>query len=252
MIRHFVCSRHRFGHGVHSPNMYNFFRETLFNTSKFDYSSAENIQALCLKNQKVINVTPAGASLQKNDTMRRICDIAASSSSYGKYGRLLQRISAYLKPNQILELGTSLGIGTIYLASGSPKSKIVTIEACKATCNEARQNFDNIGISSSIKSINANFDEVLPELISNEKFELIYIDGNHTYEATLRYYNMIAQSAASSTVAIFDDINWSRGMSAAWSKICKMPTTIAAIETMRMGIVFFDKNLTQKIYCTRF
>ncbi|MCQ2251525.1 MAG: class I SAM-dependent methyltransferase [Bacteroidales bacterium] len=197
-------------------------------------------------------VTSAGAKGNGDKYERAVSDIAKSSSSYGKYGQLLQRMSAFLKPQSILELGTSLGIGTLYLASGNPDANVITVEACPETSKVATENFRLLGYDN-ITPIVSPFDNVLDDILSNNQpFGLIYVDGNHTYEATKRYYEMIAQHADDNTVAIFDDINWSKGMSKAWDEIKQAPKSYVAIETLRMGIIFFNSKLTQKIYCARF
>ncbi len=251
-LRHIVKAGHKNGKGVHSPNTYKFFEQAIFSKEQFDYSKAEDSLKRFKKSDKTINVTSAGAKGDGSKHPRRIADIAKSSSSYGKYGRLLQRIAHYLHPDHILELGTSLGIGTIYLASGSPLSLVTTVEACPETSKTAQENFKKEGIDNIIAKV-SDFDSIIGDLIKPGRFGLIYVDGNHTYDATMRYYKLISQAAeGGDVVAIFDDIDWSKGMSKAWDEICKQPDTIAAIETLRMGIVFFNKNLTQKTYITRF
>ena len=89
-------------------------------------------------------------------------------------------------------------------------------------------------------------------LKENPDIELIYVDGNHTKEATEKYFSLIAQYAKKETVAVFDDINWSREMSSAWKEIKKSACISVSIETLRMGIVFFDKTLTGKNYIVRY
>ncbi|MCR5455084.1 MAG: class I SAM-dependent methyltransferase [Bacteroidales bacterium] len=251
-LRHLIKAGHRNGHGVHSPNIYEFFEKAIFSKEVFNYSNAEESLKLFKQSKETILVTSAGAKGNGEKYQRRVADIAKSSSSYGKYGRLLQRIASYLHPDHILELGTSLGIGTIYMASGSPLSLVTTVEACPETSKTAERNFKRIGIDNIIPKV-SNFDDIIQQLITPGRFGLIYVDGNHTYEATMRYYNIIEQAAdGGECVAIFDDINWSRGMAKAWYEICEKPGTIVAIETMRMGIVFFNKKLTKNIYVTRF
>ncbi len=251
-LRHLIKAGHRNGHGVHSPNIFDFYEKAIFSKEEFDYSNAEESLKLFKQSTETINVTSAGAKGDGTKHPRKVADIAKSSSSYGKYGRLLQRIAHYLHPDHILELGTSLGIGTIYMASGSPLSLVTTVEACPETSKTAEHNFKRIGIDNIIPKV-GNFDDIIGDLITPGRFGLIYVDGNHTYEATLRYYDIINKAAdGGDCVAIFDDINWSRGMSKAWYEICQKPDTIVAIETMRMGIVFFNKKLTQKTYITRF
>ncbi len=85
---------------------------------------------LVYKSQK-ISVTDLGAgSLVDKGNKRSISKIAKSSSKSKKIGRLLYRLAKYYQPVNILELGTSLGLSSSYLALGNNDSKIVTIEGC--------------------------------------------------------------------------------------------------------------------------
>lgn len=251
-LKHLILSGFYNGHRVHSPNIYKFFREAIFSKADYDYSKAENSLMKFKASNKKINVLSVGAKGNGGKSEKEIAKIAKSSSSFGKYGRLLQRISAFLKPAKILELGTSLGIGTIYLSEGCKNSEVITIEACLETQEFAKNNFKELGLDK-ISCINDKFDNVIEEILENNKdIELIFIDGNHTYDATMKYFSIISKFANKKTVVIFDDINWSCGMSKAWNEIKKAKQSVVSIETLRMGIVFFNTELTQKIYCTRY
>ncbi|MBQ3656101.1 MAG: class I SAM-dependent methyltransferase [Bacteroidales bacterium] len=252
-IKHFIYSGHWNGHRVHSPNIFNFFKGAIFYKGDVDYSLAENSRKNFINSDEKIFVLSIGAKGDgKTLKEKKISEIASRSSSYGKYGRLLQRISRYLKPQKILELGTSLGIGTLYLSAGCPTSKVITVEASKETKEFAAKNFSELGLKN-IESINAKFDDCLEEILQqNPDIELIYVDGNHTKEATKKYFSLIAQYAKKETVAVFDDINWSKEMSSAWKEIKTSAAVSVSIETLRMGIVFFDKTLTEKYYIARY
>ena len=223
----------------------------IFSKEKFDYSLAENAYAQFRKNRDNIIVTTFGAKGGKTKDVK-ISALARKSSSKGKYGRLLQRTANFLQPRKILELGTSLGVGTLYLSAGSPDSKIITVEGCTQTYNIARENFTNSNVNN-IEAINSGFDEILEQIVAdNQDIDLVYIDGNHTYKATLYYYELFSSRLENGAVLFFDDINWSKGMSKAWREIVKDSKSIVTIETARMGIVFLNSKLTPKHYCTRF
>lgn len=250
-LRHFLKAGYYNGHRVHSPNIFNFFKYVIFSKEKFDYSLAENAYTTLRKNRENITVTTFGAKGGKTKDVK-ISSLAKKSSSKGKYGRLLQRTANFLQPRKILELGTSLGVGTLYLSSGSPDSKIITLEGCTSIHNLARESFA-VNNAQNIEAVNSGFDEVLDNLITeNQDIDLVYIDGNHTYKATMDYYELFSRRLESGAVLLFDDINWSKGMSKAWREIVKDSKSTVTIETARMGIVFLNPKLTPKHYCTRF
>ncbi|MBO7438800.1 MAG: hypothetical protein J6U21_03880, partial [Bacteroidales bacterium] len=90
-LRHIIKAKHRNGHGVHSPNIFQFYEQAIFSKEDFDYSNAEESLKLFKQSKEIINVTSAGAKGDGSKHPRKVADIAKSSSSYGKYGRLLQR-----------------------------------------------------------------------------------------------------------------------------------------------------------------
>ena len=250
-LRHFLKAGYYNGHRVHSPNIFNFFKYVIFSKEKFDYSLAENAYTLFRKSRELISITTFGAKGGKTKDVK-ISALARKSSSKGKYGRLLLRTANFLQPRKILELGTSLGIGTLYLSAGSPDSKIITIEGCTSIHNLARESFTGNN-AKNIEAINSDFDGVLENIIAeNQDIDLVYIDGNHTYKSTLYYYELFSSRLESSAVLLFDDINWSKGMSKAWREIVKDSKSTVTIETARMGIIFLNPKLTPKHYCTRF
>lgn len=250
-LRHFLKAGYYNGHRVHSPNIFNFFKYVIFSKEKFDYSLAENAYIALRKNRESVTVTTFGAKGGKIKEVK-ISSLAKKSSSKGKYGRLLQRTANFLQPRKILELGTSLGVGTLYLSSGSPDSKIITVEGCTSIHNLARESFA-VNNAQNIEAVNSGFDDILEKLIAdNQDIDLIYIDGNHTYQATMDYYELFSNRLDKGAVILFDDINWSKGMSKAWREIVKDSKSTVTIETARMGIVFLNPKLTPKHYCTRF
>jgi predicted O-methyltransferase YrrM len=151
-----------------------------------------------------------------------------------------------------LELGTSLGISTSFLASAYSKSNVVTIEGCPQTAKVAQQTFDDLKLRN-IELIVGQFDEKLDSaLTENEPFDLIYIDGNHREEATIRYFEQIEKHAAKEAVFILDDIYWSAGMTRAWEKIKGHKNVSVTLDLFRMGIVFTGVKAPRYDYRFRF
>ena len=99
-------------------------------------------------NEAIINVSDYGAKSKKLKKKRVVKQIFKTSSSYGKSGELLYHLCKHLKPNRILELGTSIGMGSLYMHLGAPKSKLITIEGCPETFNQAKRNLKEYPIES--------------------------------------------------------------------------------------------------------
>jgi predicted O-methyltransferase YrrM len=170
-----------------------------------------------------------------------------------KYGKLLSRIIAYYNPQTIVELGTSFGIGTLYLsAQMDSTARLFTIEGDKTVSEIANKYIGEI-TSKNISFINNRFEDSLPQLIVNEKvFDFVFFDGNHSEKATIEYFEQCMININEESVFVFDDIHWSKGMENAWNCIQKHPKTKVCLDLFQFGIVFFRKELAKQNYIIRF
>ena len=203
----------------------------------------EQIRLELLRNHQKIKGVDLGARSKKiSDDQKKVSKNAKYSLTSPKYCRLLHRIVSFTKTQYILELGTSLGITSLYFNENKNVKKITTIEGAESISEIAQENFNKF--DSKINLI--NFDNILPKFIEkNTKFDLIFIDGNHTKEATLRYFYILKSLVSENGIIIFDDIRWSKGMFEAWDEI-KNKTKYSTVDLFKIGIVFFDSNLKEK------
>lgn len=178
--------------------------------------------------------------------------IASHSLKSPKYARLLFRIVNYFKPQSMLELGTSLGLSTIYQAKANEHAKFISIEGSNAVAEIAQQNFNCLK-ADNIQLIQGSFEEKLPEALKQfEKLDYVFFDGNHRKEATLNYFEICLQKASANAVFIFDDINWSDEMKEAWNEIKNHPRVFISIDLFMMGIVFFNPDFSKQHFTIRF
>lgn len=247
-LRYYLTASNGKGHGVHSPFVFSFITEVLNDDRSFYAFSGIEIQRECLLNDSntiFIEDLGAGSRLNKPST-RRIKDIAASSLKPKKFSQLLFRIVDHYAPETILELGTSLGISTSYLASARTSSKVVTMEGASAVAGKAKEVFAKLGLEN-IALVEGNFDHTLQNTLSTlGKLDLGFIDGNHRYEPTIRYYRDMLPYLHEYSILIFDDIHWSREMEQAWDEIKKDSAVTLSIDLFFIGLVFFRKEQTIK------
>lgn len=98
-----------------------------------------------------------------------------------------------------------------------------------------------------------NFDELLPQILSGlPELDFLFIDGNHTREATLRYFHMALAKRHPGTVLIFDDIYWSEGMKDAWKTIKRHPEVRVTVDLFYIGLVFFKQDQKKEDFLIRF
>lgn len=238
-------------HGVHSPFVYQFYNEVILKAKTVDTRVIEDLRRELKKDGSVIEILDLGAgSRTSKDVQRRISELTKSVSISKKYGQLLSRIIDFYSIENCLEMGTSMGLGTAYLASKS--RKVITIEGCPNTYNRALKNLSHLN-HQHINQINEEFTEGLKRAYGIESsFGLIYIDGNHQYKATLDYFNQLIETASNDTFLIFDDINWSEGMRKAWDEIVASDKINVSIELFRMGIVLKRKEQTKQHFILKF
>ncbi|MGE5108338.1 MAG: O-methyltransferase [Sphingobacteriales bacterium] len=236
------------GHGMHSPFVYNFITNVLNDDRDFyAYSAVEEIRKQLLKDERVIRVDDFGAgSVKLASAKRKVFDITRSSLKPKKYAQLLFRMVNYYQPKTILELGTSFGITTAYLAMAGKQSTIITMEGADSIAEIAQTNFTTLGLQN-IELVKGNFDETLSSVMNRELLvDFVFIDGNHRKEPTLRYFGQILPVTSNDTIIVFDDIHWSEEMEAAWKQIKKHPQVTTTIDLFFIGIVLLRKEFKEK------
>jgi predicted O-methyltransferase YrrM len=240
----FLTASNGKGHGVHSPFVFDFITNVLNDDRTFyAYDDLENLRRSLLRNKKVLTIEDFGAgSVVSKSNQRKVRDIARSALKPKKFGQLMFRMVDYYKANTIVELGTSLGITTGYLASGNLKGQVYTFEGARQVAEVARQNFQKLSLNN-IQVIEGNFDSTLqPNLHKITNVHFAFVDGNHRKEPTIQYFEQLLAKATEYSVFIFDDIHWSEGMEEAWKYIQQHPSVTLTIDLFFIGLVFFRKE----------
>ncbi|HEY9363744.1 MAG TPA: class I SAM-dependent methyltransferase [Chitinophagaceae bacterium] len=246
--RYFITASNGKGHGIHSPFVFHFIQQVLNDKTNYpEYKMVEDLRHSLLKDSRVIFVKDLGAgSAITNSARRSVASIVKNAAKPPRYAQLLFRMVRFFKPANIIELGTSLGITTSYLALANAAASIITLEGAPMVIELAKKNFERLSIKN-IQVVDGNFDEKLPPLIElSTKMDFVFIDGNHLQQPTERYFSWLLKKATNDTVLVFDDIHWSDEMEAAWKTIQQHPAVTATIDLFFIGIVFFRKEFRQK------
>ena len=251
-ISFFISSSNE--HGIHSPFVYNFATKCFYTNSdtfRDQFDQIQNFRQSLIDNHQTINITDFGAGSRIfKSNHRKISAIAKNAGISNKRAELLIRIVQYFNSKNILEIGTSLGIGTACLGLGNPKSKITTLEGCPETAKIAKEQFNKFNLNNIDIKI-GDFKSTLPKDINKMNYDLIYFDGNHQKEATINYFEQCLMSAHNNTVFIFDDIHWSKGMEEAWNYIKDHNKVTVSIDTFQWGMVFFRKEQPKEHFVIR-
>lgn len=253
-LKYFVKSKTKYQ--IHSPFVYSLITEVF--EKKAETIETEAIINLCARlrrSRRVLEVTDFGAGKGKKPYIlrfRRVGQIIRKSSVTTEPGALLYKMAARFQPAIILELGTSLGISTLYLSKGAPGARVITIEGCSTTSEIARENFAKAN-ASNIEMHTGRFEDILPDVLNScDKVDFAFIDGHHEYEPTKRYVEMILGKAREETVIVIDDIHWSEGMEKAWKELSNLTEVTVSIDIYRFGILFLRKGLSKQHFSIRY
>ncbi|HEY4197655.1 MAG TPA: class I SAM-dependent methyltransferase [Mucilaginibacter sp.] len=241
-------------HGLHSPFVYRLVDEVIYDFNNKDiYNQIENIRAQLLSDNQVITVTDLGAgSLVNNNRQKKVSDIAHNALKPPKLAQLLYRLVKDLQPRNMIELGTCLGITSLYLKNAAPNAQLFTLEGCPETAGVAKSVFKKADITG-IKQVTGNFDDTLPGVIDNlDQLDFVFVDGNHQKQATLNYFEWCLPKVHENTLLIFDDIYWSEGMKEAWNIIKAHPQVTVTVDLFWIGLVYFKPNQAKEDFRIRF
>ncbi len=241
-------------HSLHSPFVFELYTKIIQAKNQFpSFLAIENLRKKLLKNRSIIEITDFGAGSRIYKTnQREIRQITKSAEKNPKFGKLLFRLIQHFKPSTIFDLGTSLGITTIYESKAYESSQIFTFEGCPATAKIARDNFEELDCKN-IEIIVGNIDETLAQKLAQIKqLDFAFFDANHRFEPTVKYFEMCLKKANDESVFVFDDIHWSTEMHEAWQVIKNHPEVTISIDLFYVGLVFFRKNQPNQDFILRF
>lgn len=237
-------------HGIHSPFVYDLLNDVILdNTPYYGFDVIESVRAKHLLDFSKIDVLDFGTGNSRTVSKSKV---AKSSVKPKKYSQLLFRLAKRFAGNTILELGTSLGITTLYLSLSGNEKQIYTLEGSEQIAELAQRNFNRLK-RENIKLITGNFNDTLPEVLSSVKqVDFVFFDGNHRKEPTIGYFKQCLEKASENSVFIFDDICWSKEMNEAWKEIIKHEAVSISIDLYQLGLVFFRKGIIKQHFMVKF
>ncbi|MCB7481345.1 O-methyltransferase [Christiangramia sediminis] len=259
-------------HGLHSPFVYDLVTKCFYDKSYHGgYELIKDYRNDLLRNKNLIEVTDFGAGSRVFKSNRRpVFSIAKNAGITLHRAKLIHRLTKYLNINKALELGTSLGIASSAIAANK-KTSLITIEGCPETSKVVRKQIKKYDLNN-IQLMNTRFETAISQLSpylknkqettdngqppnsqprTDQKFDLIYFDGNHQKQATLNYFKKLLPTAHNDSVFIFDDIHWSPEMEEAWEEIKANPKVQVTIDTYQWGLVFFRKEQQKQDFTIR-
>ena len=230
-------------HSLHSPFFFGFYHQVIAQ-KKILNPEIESIRKDLKKDESLIRMNDLGAgSLVSSSKNRSIATIARHGMSSPRFSSFLSCLIDFTQSKNIIELGTSLGINSLYM-SQNPNVKLYTFEGDQRLVNLAHENFSKLN-RKNIRIVEGNIDHTLSTFLTTcGQVDLAYIDANHRYTPTINYFKQILAYCDKSSIIVFDDIHWSLEMKRAWIEILSNKQVTASIDLFDAGIVFFEPNLS--------
>jgi predicted O-methyltransferase YrrM len=251
-IKHRLNSNTR--HGLHSPFVYQLVDKVIYNFKpKAEYRQIEKVRSNLLQDSREISITDLGAGSHiNNNKKKQIKQLAKNALKPKKLAQLIYRLANDLQPQNIIELGTCLGLTTSYLAKAAPNTQVISIEGCPQTAQIADENLSALNINN-VKLFVGDFDVIFPDIISKtDSLDFVFVDGNHRKDATLNYFKWCLPKVSENSLLIFDDIYWSKGMEEAWEEIKSHPQVTVTIDLFWIGLVYFKKGQAKENFKIKF
>lgn len=264
-LRHVLTAWNTTGEGIHSPYLFRLVRFVMRDENTFYcFADIERRREQLLACEDVLDVVDYGSagSPEGMHVQRRVCDIAKGHLECPKVGQLLFRIVNWMgqgqkRPLEIVELGTSLGVTTAYLASADSRNQVVTLEGSESLLRVAQGVWKNLKLEN-ITWQQGNIDDTLYNIYRGKMKEesagwldLAYIDANHTYEATKRYTDFLLPRMTEKGIIVIDDIHYSEAMERAWQELKNDARVTTSMDLWHCGLLFVDKHYLKRHYRIR-
>lgn len=253
-FKYMLLSGYYRGYGIHSPFVYDFHRKVLHQKGKSDtLNSIRKYRRKIRKSRQSIRTHDlgTGGNFTSSDSLA-IGKAERTISIPHKYGKLLYRMINHYSLENVLEVGTGIGISSLYLGSARAGKAIHTIEGCPEKVALAEQLFAGFNLNH-VYCHNGSFEDLLPGVL--ERFDppdMVFLDGNHTREATRKYLETILPCLHNDSILVLDDIHWSKEMEQTWIELQEDKRVTVTIDLFRLGIVFFKKELSRQNFRIRY
>lgn len=226
-------------HSIHSPALFYFYNNVIEADLITKWSQdIEHIRQNLIQDRSEIKWIELGSGnkASRSNLALTVGDIARTNLTPAPWCRLLNRVVDYFKPNHILELGTSLGISTLYLSNNS-LIDVWSIDGNPEVIRKASEIFKRLE-RKNLHVFEGSIDRILAPILNKiPQLRFSFIDANHQYQATLDYVHQVWNKTENGGVVIIDDIHRSPGMEKAWNELKNLTECQATFDLFRWGLL---------------
>ena len=220
---------------LHSPTLFTWGRalqtrrrhwpaEVLEREAPEDRTALQKVRAELVNRKDTVHRLDLGAGSRSQIggkvLERRVSELAATSlTPQGDLEALCRWLSVVSRRGAFLELGTSLGVTSAAVAQLG--WAVETWEGCPQTLGVAREVWQSLDLSEAIEARQGDFRDLLTEVPSEARWDVVYLDGLHEEHATVQMAQALAPHVE--VCLVVDDIAWSAGMHRAWRALQNAP-----------------------------
>ena len=231
-------------YSIHSPFVFQLLQEVLVSNKTYgDFVPLEHLRFRLQHNTTELQVTDlgAGSRVDKGQT-RSIKSIAKNAVSPKWQCQFLFRLIDWLQPQNRLEIGTSLGVNTLYQYLPIRQSPLITLEGCPNIGAVAQKHFEQLK-ATNIELKIGDFTDTLPQALEQlGRLDYVLIDGNHQKQPTIDYFEQCLAYSHNDTILVLDDIHWSEEMQSAWQTIKQHSKVTLTLDFFYFGLVFLRQE----------
>jgi predicted O-methyltransferase YrrM len=217
----------------------------------YAFRDVEGVRQKMLTSDVALNLTAnesgTGAQPSLESRHQSVQSLARDNRISAKGGQLLFRLTNHLQPKTMLELGTSLGVGTMYLASAAREARFISLEVNSGMAAIARINLELLGLDKKQRVIEGdlerNFQIALQEL---KQPDLIFFNACDSPEKTLRCFEASLAFSHLKTAFVFSQPHYSKDMLEAWTQIKAHPRVTLTLDFFELSLVFIDPDFRER------
>jgi predicted O-methyltransferase YrrM len=230
---------------LHPPWLFELYQKAFRNNHKEEsWCFYEKQRRILINSEEVLDFIDPGTGFPCKRTVSFQAKRTLLSAGVSEF---LAVVAKHLNCNSVLEMGTSLGITTLYLAGDG--RRVITIEGAAPVARIAERTFERFP-ELQIQLMHSRFEFVLADALrelqeaSSTGPVMVWIDGHHAEGPTEKYIDQVYSALGARAVVVLDDIRWSAGMFRAWKRQCKMGHWPVQIDVHRIGILIADTHLS--------
>ncbi len=245
------------GEGIHSPHLFYIVRFLFSRQYRYYcWDAIEHLRDRLQRTPDTLSITDYGTGTQRSLSISKI---AKNHLERPEVGQLFFKLIVHLRHElqrdlNIVELGTSLGLTTAYLAAPHSNNRVTTYEGSPETLRLAQQNWKTLRLDN-ITGVLGNIDHTLYNYTRDNEdaapIDFLFMDANHRQEPTIRYFQQLAGRLHEHSIVVIDDLYHSPEMTEVWKQLCALPQVTSSINYYHFGILFFDSHFLKRHYKIR-